>query len=269
MFDPAATWLRGSRMPSVRSVIVTGAASGIGAACVERLHRDGWSVALVDVASGLAQSVARFRDRVLAFQGDVVDEAFCERVVVETATQLGPLGGLIHAAGISGQQAPVIELPLHEIRRVLETNLIGSFVMASSAARHMSRAGSGGAIVLIGSTGGRRGEARDAPYATSKAGVHILAQVMASELGGAGIRVNALAPGPILTRMHTDYVELLARETATTPEEQLEEIRRTIPIARHGRPSDVAAAAAWLLSDDAGFITGQTIGVDGGVLPWS
>ena len=265
----AAIWTARRPMADARSVIVTGAAAGIGAACAERLQRDGWSVSLVDVADEVTEAASRLKDRTLAFHGDVVDEAFCDRVTAETAATLGPLQGLVHAAGIAGQQAPLIELPLTEIRRVLEINLIGSFVMSRSVARHMSQAGLGGAIVLLGSTGGRRGDAHDAPYAASKAGVHILAQVMALELGKAGIRVNAVAPGPIMTRMHTEYVDYLAEQTSTTPERQLEAIRQTIPIGRHGKPFDVAAAAAWLLGEDSGFITGQTIGVDGGVLPWS
>lgn len=224
---------------------------------------------LVDIDPDVTEVVTRLGPGTLANQGDVRDEAFCKFVVETCAERLAEPTGLVHAAGVAGRQAPLTHLPLAEVRRVLEINLLGSFAMSQAVARRMSDTETRGAIVLLGSTGGRRGDLHDSAYAASKAGVHILAQVLALELGHAGIRVNAIAPGPIMTRMHTEYVEYLAEQESTTPERELEAIRDSIPIGRHGQPADVAEAAAWLLGGESGFVTGQTIGVDGGILPWS
>jgi len=134
-----------------------------------------------------------------------------------------------------------------------------------AAAVEPMRAGEGPAsIVNISSVLGVRGEPNGAPYCVSKAGLRMLTEVLALELAPAGIRVNAIAPGAIETDMHFDHLREIAAADGTTFDEEPARVRAGIPIGRHGTPDDVAATVAWLTSADAGYVTGQTILVDGG-----
>jgi NAD(P)-dependent dehydrogenase (short-subunit alcohol dehydrogenase family) len=239
--------------------MVTGAAGGLGGGVAERLAADGWGLALVDVAEPRGGAGS------LALVGSVADEDFAARAVGETVERFGGLDLLVNAAGIGGGNAAVVDLEVAELRHVLEVNAVGSFVFAQAAARAMVAAGRGGSIVNVGSIFGQQGVPEGAPYCMSKGAVTLLTQSLALELAPHGIRVNTVAPGNMATEMHWEYVRDLARERGTSFEEEVERVRASVPAGRHGTGADVAGAVVWLASEDASYVTGQTIGVNGGV----
>lgn len=167
--------------------------------------------------------------------------------------EFGPITGLVNSAGIA-RDLPSLETSADLFRRILDVNLVGSFVVSREIAKRMCGRGSG-AIVNIASVSGIRGNVGRVAYGASKGGVITMTQVMAVELASSGVRVNAIAPGPIETP--------LVREVHT--EEVRAEWLATVPQARYGKPSDIAAAAVFLLDPaQSGFVTGQTLSVDGG-----
>jgi len=256
---------------TVPVAIVTGAARGLGEKVAERLIRDGSPTLLVDASTDVEETAGRLgrvREDVpaVALTGDVSDEDVCARAVSVAVEEFGGVSVLANLAGIGGPGTPAIETTAAEFRRVLEVNLLGTFLMSKAVARELVRAHRGGVIVNTSSILGQQGVAGDSGYAASKAGVILLTQVMALELAPFAIRVNSVSPGNMATEMHFDYVRALAHEHGRTFEQELEEIRASIPLARHGTGEDVAGAVAWLASDDASYVTGQTIGVNGGVL---
>ncbi len=251
--------------------IVTGAARGLGEAIAARLVCDGLDVALLDVSPAVKDTADRLAElhsgaRSRAFVGDVADEAFCEEAVRLTVAELGGVDVLVNNAGIGGPSTPAVETSAADFRRVLDVNLVGAFIMSRAAARVMIDQATGGLIVNIGSIFGQQAIAGAAAYAASKAGIALLTQTLALELAPFGVRVNTIAPGNMATDMHFDHLRALARERGVAFEVELEEVRRTIPLGRHGTGDDVAGAVAWLVSPDAAYVTGQTIGINGGVL---
>ncbi len=254
----------------MRRAVITGAARGLGEAVAGRLVGDGWSVALVDVSPSLLETAERLSvgggDRVKAWVGDVSDEAFSEGAVAEAAAAFGGVDALVNNAGVGGPSTPVAETTLEDFRRVLDVNLVGAFLMARAVVRILIEQGTGGGIVNVGSIFGQQGVVGDSAYGASKAGIALLTHTLALELAPAGVRVNTIAPGNMATDMHLSYLRALAKDRGTTYEEEVEAVRRTIPLGRHGTGEDIAGAVAWLLSDDAAYVTGQTIGVNGGVL---
>jgi NAD(P)-dependent dehydrogenase (short-subunit alcohol dehydrogenase family) len=253
------------------NAIVTGAARGLGRGIAERLVLDGWGVALVDVAADVEITAAELRlsadDRgPVAIVGDVSVEEDCTRILSEALAALEVIDALVNNAGIGGPATTVIDTDPDEFRHVLDVNLFGSFLMARAAARVMVDAGHGGAIVNIGSIYGQQGVAGGAGYAASKGGVTLLTQSLALELAPFEIRVNTVAPGNMATEMHFADVRIAASTRGTSFATELERVRMTVPLGRHGTPEDIAGAVAWLLSADAVYVTGQTIGVNGGVV---
>jgi NAD(P)-dependent dehydrogenase (short-subunit alcohol dehydrogenase family) len=242
--------------------LVTGAARGLGEAIVARLLRDGGSVALVDRDEAVRESAQRLTaggdaSRAFAVTGDVSDAGWAEQAVPEVIGRLGGIDLLVNNAGIGGPSTAVVDTAPDEFRRVLEVNLIGPFLMARACARIMIEQGTGGAIVNIGSIFGQQGVANGAGYSASKGGIALLPF---------GIRVNTIAPGNMLTEMHLDDLRISARERGVALEDEVERVRATVPLGRHGIGDDIAGAIAWLASPDAGYVTGQTIGVNGGVV---
>jgi NAD(P)-dependent dehydrogenase (short-subunit alcohol dehydrogenase family) len=176
-----------------------------------------------------------------------------QEVIARCEDEIGPLTGLVNSAGI-GADVPCLETTAALFRQMLEVNLIGSFLVAREAARRMAERGRG-SIVNIASVSGMRGNVGRVAYGASKAGVLLATQVMAVELASAGVRVNAIAPGPIETplvrKMHTGPV----REGWIC----------SVPQRRYGAPDEVAGAALFLLDDRrSSYVTGQTVCVDGG-----
>lgn len=224
--------------------VVTGAASGIGAACAERLSAEGAIVSTIDVAAGV--------DHVL----DVRDEAAVRAAFDAVVTEHGRLDSVVHAAGVAGG-GPVHLLEAEEWDRVIDVNLKGTFLVDKYSSMHMLAQGSG-SIVNLASIEGMEGTEGGSAYNASKGGVVMLTKSMAIDYGRRGIRVNCICPGGIdtpLLRSITDSDGLdLYRER----------LREEHLLGRFGRPEEIAAAAAFLASEDASFVTGHTLVVDGG-----
>ena len=173
---------------------------------------------------------------------------------------------LVNNAGVGGPPTSVCDTEASEFRAVIDVNLVGSFLMARACARIMVEAGSGGAIVNLGSIFGQQGVANGAGYCASKGGIALLTHSLALELAPHGIRVNTIAPGNMHTEMHLEDVRISAAGRGVSVEDELERRATTIPLGRHGTGDDIAGTVAWLASDDASYVTGQTIGVNGGVV---
>lgn len=251
--------------------VVTGAAQGLGSEIVERLAADGGSVCCVDISPDVHATCDRLRQtypeaHLVVQVGDVSDEAFCERAIDTARASLGGLNLLVNNAGIGGPPTPVVETELSAFRRVIDVNLIGAFLMARAAAKVMIELAAGGLIVNMGSILGQQGTANGSAYCASKGGIALLTHSLALELAPYDIRVNTIAPGNMATPMHWLEMQQRAEESGTTVEEEVEKIRREIPLARHGTGADVAGTIAFLASKDGAYVTGQTVGVNGGVL---
>jgi len=233
-----------------RVVLVTGAAGAIGRAVVAAFTAAGACCQAADVVPGEGRLAC-----------DVTDEASVA-ASIEAAQASGPLTGLVHAAGIVSV-GRVEDLPAAELRRVLEVNLVGSFLMARAAARAMT---AGGSITLVSSQAGLRGGANWSAYSASKAGVNRLAESLAAELAPRGIRVNAVCPGNVETPMSEEAIRQLAAGSGTSPQEILARYRAGIPLGRFARPEEIASVCVFLASPLASYVTGASIVVDGGEL---
>jgi 3-oxoacyl-[acyl-carrier protein] reductase len=238
--------------------LVTGAGSGIGRACAQRLAAEGARLGLIDHdAAALAEVQSEIPDS-LAFACSVTDESAVTAALSELTERLGPLTIAVCCAGIQlfGKDSAADQLELDVWRSTLEVNLTGTFLCAKHAIRAMLRSG-GGSLVLTGSPTGMRGLAPgfDA-YSASKAGVAGLVRVLCADYGRHNIRVNGVIPG----FTETPLVESIFSDT-----QELASIIGTIPLGRPGRPEEIAAAVAYLVSDDASYVTGALLAVDGGV----
>jgi len=235
--------------------LVTGAARGIGLATAKRFLADGWRVALLDIdGENLARTYAALAkpETTIAITCDVADPEGVVHAVATIARQFGRLDALVNNAGIAIFK-PILEVSYQDWSRVLAVNLSGPFLCAQAAAPLM-RDGGGGAIVNITSISGLRASTLRTAYGTSKAGLAHLTQQQAVELASLGIRVNAVAPGPVDTAM---------AKAVHTPEIRAA-YHDAIPLNRYGLESELAEAIFFLCSERAGYITGQTLAVDGG-----
>jgi NAD(P)-dependent dehydrogenase (short-subunit alcohol dehydrogenase family) len=241
-----------------RSVIVTGAASGIGLACAQLLAEQGMDVTLADVqdAAGEAAAAAlRAAGHQAHYQHtDVRERAQVQALVDGVLQRCGRLHALVSNAGIF-RAAPFLQVQDEDFEAVLRVNLQGSFVCGQIAARAM-QAGGGGAIVHMSSVNAVLAIPDIASYNASKGGINQLTRAMALALADDGIRVNAVAPGTIATE--------LARQAVLTSEAARQKILSRTPMRRLGEPAEVAQAVAFLLSDASSYITGEVLTVDGG-----
>jgi NAD(P)-dependent dehydrogenase (short-subunit alcohol dehydrogenase family) len=240
-----------------RGVAITGGALGIGRATALLFAAEGAAVALGDIDTAGAEAVAKqivdSGGRAIAVGVDVGDAGQVQAFVDRTVAELGRLDVMFANAGIA-HSAPFLEHPEAQWHRVLRVNLTGVFLCCQIAARQMVTQG-GGRIITTASINGLRGVENLVGYNAAKAGVIELTRTMAVELAQHGIRVNAIAPAQIDTRL-----------TRSLPEEARRRRVERIPMARFGEVEEVARAALFLASDDASFVTGHTLAVDGGYL---
>jgi NAD(P)-dependent dehydrogenase (short-subunit alcohol dehydrogenase family) len=245
-----------------KRAIVTGAGSGIGRQVAACFAREGAAVLAVDRdAAGLEATVAAIAAAGGRAIGTIADAADPAAVADFVARAIAEFGGLdvIHAnAGISGGTVPLLEQTQELWTEVLRVNLIGPFLAIRAAAPVMVAQG-GGSIICTASVAGLRANAAGAPYSASKAGVISLVQTAATSLGGTGVRVNAICPGLIETGMTRAMFE---RARARGTEGRIGQIN---PLRRAGLPEEIAAAALFLASDEASYVNGQAIAVDGGL----
>jgi 2-keto-3-deoxy-L-fuconate dehydrogenase len=244
-----------------RVILVTGAASGIGAAVARALASEGARVVLADLDGAGAERVAGELGSggALGLQLDVRREEHWERVLEAAEGTFGRLDGLVHCAGISAG-SPLVDTALSEWRRVLETNLDGAFLAVRAALRRM---GGGGSIVLIGSASGIRPAAGAAAYSASKAALAMLARTAAKEARERKLRVNVVSPAGVKTalwRQMPFFVELVRQHGS----EDAAFAALCGPGERFAEPEEVAAAVLFLLSDAAAHLTGVELPVDGG-----
>lgn len=238
-----------------RTALITGASRGIGLAIAARLAADGWNLALVArdearLREGLASLPAGTRAAIWAC--DVADGEQVAQVVAAAVAEFGGIQALINNAGVTAD-ALIVRMSTAQWQRVLDVNLTGTFNFTKAVAPLMMRQRQG-RIVNITSVIGLSGNAGQANYAASKAGIIALTKSVARELAGRQVTANAVAPGFITTDM-----------TAGLNEQIRAEMLRSIPLKRFGEGADVAGVVAFLLSPDAAYVTGQTIVCDGGM----
>lgn len=238
-----------------KTAVVTGAARGIGLAVAQKFLAEGHRVALIDIdGPALAKAAAALGEssNVIAIECDVADPGQVQNAIDQVSARFGRIDALVNNAGVALFK-PLLETTYDEWLRVLAVNLTGPFLCTQACARVMLRNG-GGSVVNIGSISGLRASTLRVAYGTSKAGLAHLTKQQAAELGGLGIRVNAVAPGPVDTAM--------AKQVHTA------DIRGAyhdaIPLNRYGTEQEIAAAVWFLCTDAASYINGQTLAVDGG-----
>jgi len=239
----------------VKVAVVTGASGGIGRAVALRLARDGFRVVL-NYAGNAGQAeaaVAKIKaadGHAFAVQADVADAAAVERLFQETLGAFGQIDVVVNSAGIM-PMGPITEGSLDAFDRVIATNLRGSFIVMGQAAKHVSK---GGRIIMFSSSVIAKSFPGYGPYIASKAGVEGLVQVLANELRGREITVNAVAPGPVATEL------FLKGKT----EAQIEQLRRLPPLERLGQPEDIAHIVSFLAGPAGGWVNAQVLRANGG-----
>ena len=240
---------------STRVALVTGAARGLGLAAATRFLADGWHVAMLDILGDTLLAAAKNLNRpdaILTLEADVSDPSAVQRAVQQAKDHFGRIDALVNNAGIAIFK-PILEVTLEDWQKVMAVNLTGPFLMTQAVAPIMRDQG-GGAIVNITSISGLRASTLRVAYGTSKAGLAHLTKQQAAELGEYGIRVNAVAPGPVDTAMAL---------AVHTPEIRAD-YHDHMPLNRYGLESELANAIFFLSSDQASFVTGQVLCVDGG-----
>ena len=239
--------------------LVTGGAAGIGRACCLRLAREGHAVGVLDVNLEGCQAVAREIEaaggKALALGASVADRRAVTEAVTQLRAKFGPITVLVNNAGIA-QFLPFEEITDEAWDRMMAINLKGTFIVTQVVLPDM-KAARWGRIVNISSSSAQTGALKMAHYSASKGAVVSLTRTLAQELGPHGITVNNIPPGSV---MHTLMSEANRDKMQYSPETLL----ATLPVRRLGEPEDIANACAWLVKEETGYVTGQTIGVNGG-----
>jgi 3-oxoacyl-[acyl-carrier protein] reductase len=242
-----------SARPENAAVLVTGAARGIGAASARALAADGWRVGVLyrggeDAANAVVESIADSGGQALAYHVDLSENGAHEDAFKTVESELGPVLGLVNNAGVRADNL-ALSISDEDWDLVLDTNLSAAFRLTRRAIRGMLRARFG-RVVNVASVVGPRANPGQANYAASKAGLIGMTKTVAAEVARKGVTVNAVAPGYIETDMTADLPEAVIK---------------AVPARRAGHPDEVAACVRFLASDDAGYVTGTTLYVDGGM----
>jgi 3alpha(or 20beta)-hydroxysteroid dehydrogenase len=236
-----------------RVVIVTGGASGLGLATARRLLTEGACVAVLDISGAHAAREELADERVFAGSLDVALEPEVAAAFEQVRAHFGRLDALFNNAGVGSVAKPVVETELADLERMLRVNVGGAFLCLREMMRIALRLGSRAAIVNAASATGLRGAPNLSAYSSTKAALIALTRAAALEGAADGVRVNAILPGPIDTPM-----------TAHIPEDVRARVTARVPLGRFGDPEEVAALVAWLLSDEATYVTGALYSIDGG-----
>jgi NAD(P)-dependent dehydrogenase (short-subunit alcohol dehydrogenase family) len=249
-------------MDGAGSLIVTGSGRGIGAATARLAARHGWAVCVnyrerADTARAVVAEIAAGGGRAVAIRADTTDETAVKGMFEETAQELGPVRGLVNNVGIPGRIGRVEDIDPAMLRRVLDVNVVGSFLCAREAVRRMStrHGGKGGAIVNLSSMGAETGSPGElVHYAAAKGAIESFTRGLAREVATEGIRVNAVSPGLIETGIHAEAGDA----------GRLSRYATRMPMERAGRPEEVAEAIVWFLSGAASYVTATILPVAGG-----
>lgn len=239
-----------------RVAIVTGGSRGIGRQTVSRLAQDGFAVVVVYAgraadADAAVEEVTGKGGRAIAVQADVADEQAVAALFDRTEQEFGGVDVVVNAAGIMNNPTPLVDLSLDELDRILRTNVRGTFVVSQQAARRVRR---GGAIINFSSSVTRLRQPGYTPYGASKGAVDTMTLILARELRGRDITVNAVAPGPTATALFLDG----------KPQEVIDGLAKAAPLERLGEPDDIAEAVAFL-AGPARWINGQVLFANGGI----
>jgi NAD(P)-dependent dehydrogenase (short-subunit alcohol dehydrogenase family) len=245
-----------------RIALVTGASKGIGAATAKVLAANGWDVAVTyragqEAAASVADACRSLGGRAVALQLDVTSDKSVVHVFEELDRELGLLGALVNNVGVVDSKARVDEYPPGRVERIFATNVFGAFACAREAVLRMSTAhgGRGGAIVNVSSAASRLGSPGEyVDYAASKGAIDTMTVGLAKEVAREGIRVNAVRPGIIDTTIHASGGQ----------PDRVERLSDLIPMGRAGDPDEIAAAVAWLCSEEASYVTGALLDISGG-----
>ena len=238
--------------------LVTGGSKGIGYACAERLLADGYAVAICARNSGEVDAAARKlgdSGKALGLQADVGSVGDCNGLVPAVTAHFGRIDALVNNAGVYSP-VPFLDFTADSWDALMDINVRGPVLLGGAAGRAMRDQGSGGRIVNIASTNGQMSEAEFAHYNASKAALISLTKSMSVELAPHGILVNAVAPGWVLTPLSEPFVGTLSADA----------LGRISPLRRVGTAAEVAGAVSFLCGPDAGYITGTTVNVDGGLI---
>lgn len=242
-------------------VLVTGGSRGIGAATCRLAARDGFDVAVnytaqAAAAERIVAEVEKLGRRAISVRADIADAVEVEAMLDRTAAELGYVDALVSNAGVIHRAAPLAEIPVPEIERIIRVDLVAHLICNAAAARRMARSkgGKGGVIVNVSSMASELlGAGGFIPYAAAKAGIDVMTRGLAKEVAGDGIRVNGVRPGMIDTDIQDD----------TGIPDRMTKVAPSIPIGRGGTPEEVAETILWLMSAKASYVAGAIVNVSG------
>jgi len=251
-----------------RHVLLTGAGGGIGLAVAEACIAEGARCSVIDRAGGAPDAVRavqqRHPDRLVYIAADVTNAQDIQRLLAEALAAFGPVHTLFNNAAVF-DLAPLLDSDEASFDKLFAVNVKGMFFVMQAVLRHMVEAGTQGASVInMASQAGRRGEALVSHYCATKAAVISYTQSAALAMAPHGIRVNGIAPGVVDTPMWDHVDSLFAKAEGLPPGEKKRRVGLEVPLGRMGMPGDIAGAAVFLASDEARYITAQTLNVDGG-----